>query len=329
MDQPVQQVPERGTVVSTDLTRRRVLRVYTESERGDSVIRALASEPRRRILDLLSDRNFNVSEIAEALDMPSSTATLHVSTLEESGLLKTELQPGLRGLQKICSRAYDIILIELPHEAIQQDGQALEIAMPVGAFVDCEVAAPCGLAQESGIIGHFDDPASFYEPTRLDAQLLWFRHGYVEYRFPNRLSPAATLDSLSLTVEICSEAPLHHGEWLSDITMWINGVEVATWTSPADFGGEDNRGLLNPQWWENHNSQHGLLKRWEVTHQGSFVDGVEGSTIRLADLDLMGRPYISVRIGNRPDAVHAGGLNLFGRHFGNYPQDLLLRLRYH
>ena len=30
----------------------------------------------------------------------------------------------------------------------------------------------------------------------------------------------------------------------------------------------------------------------------------------------------------RPDAQNVGGLNLFGREFGNYPQDLGLRVEY-
>ena len=35
-----------------------------------------------------------------------------------------------------------------------------------------------------------------------------------------------------------------------------------------------------------------------------------------------------MRIGVRADAENVGGLNLFGRGFGNYPQDLGLRLEY-
>jgi predicted transcriptional regulator len=57
------------------------------------------------------------------------------------------------------------------------------------------------------------------------------------------------------------------------------------------------------------------------------VDGLEVSRISLADLDLIGRRSITVRIGVKDDARFVGGLNLFGRAFGNYPQDILLRLR--
>ena len=52
--------------------------------------------------------------------------------------------------------------------------------MPVGGFADFEVHPTCGLVGASGTIGMFDDARSFYEPERVDAQLLWFHHGWVE-----------------------------------------------------------------------------------------------------------------------------------------------------
>jgi len=241
-------------------------------------------------------------------------------------LLNTELQPAVRGLQKICARAYDVVVIELPRGEVPEQ-QLVEISMPVGAYVDCQVTPTCGLASETGIIGLFDDPASFYEPDRVQAQLLWFHYGYVEYRFPNRLPPRVALESLHFALEICSEAPLHHADWPSDITLWINGIEIGTWTSPADFGGQ--HGVLTPAWWEDWNSQYGLLKVWQVNGEGSMIDGVRISDVRLEDLHIIGNPFISVRIGVKPEAQHVGGINIFGRRFGNYPQDLVLRLRYH
>ena len=198
--------------------------------------------------------------------------------------------------------------------------------MPIGAFVDCQAAPTCGLLSSTGIIGLLDDPASFYEPGRTDAQLLWFRHGYVEYRFPNRLPGLAEPESLRLSMEVCSEAPLYNRDWPSDITVWINGVEVGTWTSPGDFGGE--RGRLTPEWWTPRNTQYGLLKVWHINDQATEVDGMRLSGVTLRELKLQDQPFIAVRIGVKPDAEHPGGLNLFGDRFGNYPQALILRVGY-
>jgi predicted transcriptional regulator len=37
---------------------------------------------------------------------------------------------------------------------------------------------------------------------------------------------------------------------------------------------------------------------------------------------------VTVRIGIKPDARNDGGLNLFGRKFGNYETDLNMKLDY-
>lgn len=291
----------------------------------ERVLKAIDSTNRLRILGYLADRVASVNEIAAALTLPVSTTALHIETLEEAGLIRSELEPASRGLRKVCARMYDRIILELPI-AEQPREYAVETTMPIGAFVDCAVVPTCGLVNELGVIGLFDDAASFYEPARLTAQLLWFYQGYVEYRFPNRLPPGAQPESLRLSMEVCSEAPLYHLDWPSDITVWINGVEIGTWTSPADFGGEP--GLLTPEWWTPRNTQYGLLKVWHVSERETEIDGMHLSAVRIGDLNLHAAPFIRVRIGLKPDAVHVGGINLFGRKFGNYAQDLVLHLHY-
>jgi predicted transcriptional regulator len=291
----------------------------------ETVTKALGSATRLEILRFLSAHTCTLLEIAEALDLPPSTATLHINVLEKAGLIETNLSPATRGLQKVCARVYDRIVIQLP-AAAEREETTVEVSMPIGAFVDVHIIPTCGLLGELGIIGHLDDPTAFYEPERIHAQLLWFRRGTVEYRFPNRLPPNVILDDIDVSFEICSEAPLHHSHWPSDVTVWIGGVEIGTWTSPADFGGE--RGALTPAWWDTQNSQFGLLKVWKVTNNGSFVDGVQVSKITLNNLLLKPGDPIPVRIGIKDNASNIGGLNLFGNKFGNYPQDIILRQRF-
>lgn len=302
-----------------------VINPETDPERLEQIFKAMGSAPRIRILRLLADRLLNVSEVAQELGIPVSTANVHISILAKAGLLLTEHKPATRGSQKVCTRAFDTLHVQLPRDA-SSDVQLIEYSMPVGAYVDCEVTPTCGLAGETGVIGLFDDPASFYETGRVTAQLLWFHQGFVEYRFPKRLPPGVRLQSVSLSFEACSEAPLHHESWPSDISIWLNGVEIGTWTSPADFGGQ--RGKLTPSWWEEHSSQYGLLKVWRVNREGSFVDGLRASPVNLEQLDIDKREFLSVRIGVKGDAKHIGGVNIFGRAFGNYPQDIVLRYRY-
>jgi predicted transcriptional regulator len=69
-----------------------------------------------------------------------------------------------------------------------------------------------------------------------------------------------------------------------------------------------------------------MLKGWRVTPDGAFVDGVRISSLTSKDLDFSAHHSIRVRIEVKPDARHPGGVNIFGRGFGNYDQDIVLRL---
>ena len=127
-------------------------------------------------------------------------------------------------------------------------------------------------------------------------------------------------------MEICSEAAPSAIDWQSDIYLEINGIRVGIWTSPADYG--DRRGSLTPKWWHDWNSQYGLLKFWQVDHDGTSIDGRGVSAVTIHNLNLPQSPYIAVRIGIDDDAENKGGLNIFGRLFGNYAQDILMQIDY-
>ena len=302
-----------------------VLELDINDEQAIKVFKALASEPRLRILTFLGSGPHNVSEIAEGLGLPLSTTNLHLNALEEAGLLFTDWRPGTRGTQKVCSKAYSTITIPF-RGSDSYIHRSMDVSMPVGAFADCQIAPTCGLHSETNIIGYLDRPAAFYEPERIHAQRLWFHHGFVEYRFPNRLPPQTIPESLHLSFEACSEAVTHHYNWPSDITVTINGVELGVWTSPADFGGE--RGVLTPNWVSVDSSQYGLLKVWRVDNMGTFLDGAKISNVCLADLNITENQFIAVKIGVKPDARHVGGINIFGKKYGNHAQDIVLNIHY-
>jgi predicted transcriptional regulator len=291
------------------------------------VLKALANETRLMIISLLSHNVMNVTELADALGIPHSTVNFNLKQLEDAGLLHVEYEPGTRGSQKLCSKRYDEIHVKLPGVAVENSSNDIvEISMPIGNYRHLEAQATCGLASEAKIIGMLDDPRSFFEPEHVFAQILWFKQGYVEYSFPNNLPYGSHATSLELSLELCSEAPQYDPDWPSDITLSLNGLEIGTWTSPGDFGGV--RARLTPDWWQLDQSTHGLLKRFRVGEDGAFVDGEKLSEVRLADLKLEGSNHVAVRLEVKADARHVGGLNLFGRKFGNYPQDLVMRLEY-
>lgn len=300
--------------------------VKLDSEEGAKVRRALAAEQRVNLLSLLARRAMSIHEIAAALGVSQPTASVHIRVLEEAGLVQSEYISTGRGSEKRCWATFDKLVFETDSGAAQPEDNVEETMMPIGLFTAVSVTHPCGLASDSRMIGFMDNPQSFLVPDRAEAQILWFSGGWVEYSFPCNVPPTAEITNIELVAELCSEAPNYDNEWPSDITVWINGTEIGTWTSPGDLGGK--RGRLNPEWWSDRLTQFGALKTWTVNGTGSRIDGTVCGSTRVADLGIGYQRPVVVRMGNKPDAAHYGGMNLFGRHFGNYPQDLILQIRY-
>jgi predicted transcriptional regulator len=294
-----------------------------------SICNALSTELRVAILMLLENRNMNVIEIAAALNVSVSTIAANVRILEESGLVITEFQPAKRGSMKVCSKVYKDIYINLGHDENLQDADDLYILeMPIGMFSECSVAPTCGMADENGYIGEMDDPSTFFMPERSRARIMWIRQGYVEYLLPVKNPLGRPIHSIELEYEICSEAPGYDNDWKSDITLWLNGVEVGDWQSPGDFG--DRPGRLNPQYWgATANSQYGLLNRWMIDAKGSHFFGKPVSSVTIHDIVKGGKsPYIRLRLGVKDNALNKGGLVLYGRGFGDHDIAINMRVRF-
>lgn len=290
-----------------------------------NVGRALSSPIRIQILKLLYEESLIIGEIAKKLSIPASSAAMHVKILEMANLIRLEEQPKTRGSTKLCSRRFDYINIGLISTNTNIN-EITSVEMPIGAFTSCCVSSTCGLAGRNGIIGMEDIESYFYLPERLNAQLLWSSSGYVEYRFANTVPRNRMPKRVSLSIEICSEAPNYREDWKSDITVWINGIDCGTWTSPGDFG--SRRGRLNPPSWPNGGTQYGLLTTWEVRGDGSYINESKCKSVNVEKLKIMDKSYVEVRIGNKEDAAYIGGYNIFGKEFGDYSQDIVLSIEY-
>lgn len=292
-----------------------------------TIARALSNPVRVDILSLLSKKNMSVAELALALDVPMSTISLSVSVLEEAGLIAAELQPGKRGSMKLCSSRLDNVSIKLVRDE-EVKVSTIVMEMPIGGFSSAEgIEKTCGIATKTGLVGEMDDEQTFYMPQRLNAQLIWFRQGMLEYRFSHTRMKSIVIDFVELSFEACSEAPLYRDPWKSDISVYINNVKLGEWTSPCDCGGR--RGKFTPDWWSELSTQFGFLKTWRVTREGTYLDGAVISNITVDDLHLQSSPFIGVRIGLEKDAANSGGINLFGASFGDFPQGIVMRLGYH
>jgi predicted transcriptional regulator len=291
-----------------------------------ATLKGISSPTRLDILRLLHGKGpMNVNEISVELSLPQSTVAMSVQALEEAELIDTKTVKAKKGHQKICSARYDEIVIRFDDPGTLPRDETIEVSMPIGLYTSCDVRAPCGLCSNDGVIGLLDVPNFFLDPNRMQAGLLWFGRGYVEYKFPNNAKVLnEEISAVEFSMELSSEVPGTNADWPSDITLWVNNVLVGTWTSPGDYG--DKRGVYTPRWWKLEGSQYGKLKTWTISERGTFIDGIRISDVKLADLDLDNHHSIRMKIGISDEAKHPGGINIFGRGFGNYDQDIVMRL---
>ena len=295
-------------------------------ESGLEVLKSLGSDLRINILkNLHSNGPQNLNEIAESLGVAQSTISLNIQSLVDANLIRVETKKAIKGNQKICYVNFSEILIKFKQEEQVVEANIIDVVMPLGLYTNHEVTAPCGLCSVEGIIGLLDVPSTYLDPDRMRTALLWFTNGFVEYQFPNNAQfTNKQVEAIEFTLELSSEVPGTNSNWPSDIFLTVNGVRIGTWTSPGDFG--DKRGAYTPKWWKEAGSQYGKRKTWRVGQNGSYVDGIRISDITIEDLNISDHHSVRMRIGVDENAQHPGGINIFGKGFGNYDQDILMRL---
>lgn len=292
---------------------------------GLDIFKALGSDIRIEIINLLLTNNgMNMNELASSLNITNGALTSHIKKLEDCGLIVIDTESTGHGNQKRCMVHLDKILVEVNSK--EEDKNIYETSLKVGHYSDYQVYPTCGLASSKALIGEVDDARYFSHPDRFNSDILWFTRGYVEYVIPNFLPFAQKIDQITISIELSSEAPGSNDIWPSDIHFSLNDTWIGSWTSPGDFG--DVRGLFTPDWWLPNWNQYGLLKLIVINKKGTFIDGLQISNISLKDFNLDYRSTIKFKLAVPDDAVHIGGLTIFGKNFGNYNQDIDVRINY-
>lgn len=289
------------------------------------VIKALSSETRINIIELLSANKMNISELSSELNLSNAIIGKHILALEQAGIIKTETIPGKSGKQKVAILQVDTVNIHFPQklysafENVQQD-------IPIGHYSDYYVTPTCGLATVDSHIGVYDDPKYFMDPRKNNAAILWFTTGFVEYKVPNLLTEENRLEMIDLSFEISSEFPYSNNVWPSDISFSLNDVSLGHWTSPGDFS--DTRGIYTPDWWRSDTNQYGILVNLRITKGGTYVSGKKISLNGLNEILSTLSSQWKIRLEVKEDAENVGGLTIYGKGFGNHDQNILLTTYY-
>lgn len=283
--------------------------------------KALASSIRLKIIRLLSSNiRMNVTDLAVQLNLSPAIILMHLNKLETAGLIGFEK----KGHNKISRLKVDEIYVRFPKK-IYPAFKVYETQIPVGQYTDFSVQPSCGLAGDKDYIGKVDNPSYFMSPERMKAGMVWFSNGFLEYQAPNLLNSNGHLEMLDLSVELGSEFPFSNNVWPSDITFFINNVEIGTWTSPGDFA--DVRGRYTPAWVPDNVNQYGIQKIVRITDHGSYLDGRPFTGVSLNSLDT-NRQTFTIRFEVKENAVNQGGCTIFGKGFGNYDQDISFKIFY-
>lgn len=289
-----------------------------------AIYEALASEARLNIIRLLLlNKEMHINELANELYLSKAIVSTHVSKLQKAGIVGSRMKRKNGGTYKYCYVTQEYMLIKLSPEPV--NASCHELSIPVGQYTDYEAWPTCGIATTTRMIGQYDTPACFMDPDRVHAGILWMARGFVEYKIPNYLHKDEILREIEISLELGSEAPQTNENWPSDIRFSLNGQHLGTWTSPGDFG--DRKGRLTPQWWHSDVNQYGLLKVLRINDQGTFIDGQRISDIGIHDLQLEATNW-AFRVQPEEAVQGRGGLTLFGKGFGNYDQDIVIRYYY-
>ena len=284
------------------------------------VYKALASPVRLRLIQLLSKEELSVADLAERMGLSATITAKHLTKLEQAHIIHFQH----RGHKKIARLKVDQINIHFP-ETIYELFNVYQTEVPVGQFTNFSVEPSCGMASRVGYIGKVDNPSYFMDPRRMDAGMVWWNNGYLEYQLPNHLEEGDQLQMIDIVAELGSEFPFSNNNWPSDITISVNGTELGFWTSPGDFS--DVRGKYTPAWVPNNVNQYGLQKTFRITDHGTYLDGQPWSTVSLKDLKYDPDRFV-LRFAVKSTATHNGGCTIYGHGFGNYREGLQMKVFY-
>ena len=292
--------------------------------------RALSSPVRIQMIRLVNKKNMLASEIAAELNLPLSSAIFHLNILEEAGIIQKSFSTKGKGTLHWYTYGINIAIIRFRNS----NGYSKpEIRAPyvhqinIGEYIDAEFSKQCGIATaEKQIMG--GDPHNAFVAGRQDAQIIWSQgYGSLLYAIPNNYAQQGQLKEITISLEICSEAPGFNINYPSDITFSINGTEICTFISPGDYG--DRYGKFTPSWWYPESTKYGILTNISIRSNGVFLnEKLVNKNISIHDLKLQESNKTTFGIEVKKDAHHPGGFNIFGSEFGDYAQPIIFTATY-
>ena len=285
--------------------------------------KALASPLRLQLIRQIYQRPMTVIELAKLNKITNSTAIFHLNILIDAGIVRVQYLPSKKGSAQIffLSSFNKITFLREPGESVNNE-KVFEQSLGVGEYTNTACKS-LGMA----INGEINSWMSPFNNKRKSANMIWSFGGDFTYTFSNEFAKNNNvINKLEFSFEVCSETTCYRNDWKSDIFIAVNGIEIAHYLSPGDFGG--TRGKYNPENWPSNLTQYGNLVQLSITDEGVFLNNQFICQITLKDLNLNECNGIELRIYNKKESTYYGGMNLFGKGSVNFNQDIVMTAFY-
>jgi len=298
-------------------------------EKIEKVAYALDSNIRLKILSFLSKKSYTILELAEKLNISISNASFHIKLLKDANIINITHNPSKKGNEKIVALEKHNVEFFLTHDVAESSiiNKQFKTELPVGAFMDFDISGPCGMADQNGeLIGPEGNPDIFYSFERIKSEIIWFSKGYVEYPISNISFKGKKINSIEITLEVCSECANYNNNYKSDIFFEINGKNIGVYTSPGDFGGR--RGNLTTKNWPLESTQYGKIVQIRIDNKGCFINqNLTNNSLTIEDFQNVATDKcMTMKLGINENSKYVGGINIFGKNFGDYNQGININI---
>ncbi len=298
------------------------LRVSAKKALG--VLKALSNESRIRIMCLLAREPLGVSEIARLIGVSQPTATVYIQQLEEAGLISYRFVKTPQGVQKISYTLYDSIQVDWGGEEETDVAEEFDVNMPVGHYAMIECAGRSLMASKGRIIASTDDISRFFNPVRMEAELLVLDEGKVRYLFPYNVPHNHLVQSLKLSMEVNVAYP--GPGCATRLDLRINGRELGLVT--IDAAHSVGRTSPLPDWLPQKLASSGRLLQVEIGLAETLLNSQPLADLTIEGLGLTPMKPLEVVLSVGSDGCKPAGLIIFGKGYGMYKQDFRATIAY-
>lgn len=282
------------------------------------ILKALSNESRLRIMHLLSTQPMGVTEIARTVGLSQPTATVYLQQLEEAGLISHRFQKSPQGVQKLSFNLYDSVQIDWDGGPDAVPTTEYTIDMPVGHYTMIDCRRGSLLASSARILASREDVSKFFNPVRMEAELLVLEEGSVRYLFPYNIPPSHELQGLRISLEV-GPSFLEERNGAS-FEMAVNGRVLGPIV--LDKAVDAAQHSSAPEWLSPRLPAFGRLLVLEIDEAETRLNTQLLSDLAVTDLGLVPmRPFeLELRVGSAEGS--ASGLVIYGKGFGLYNQDI-------